>query len=61
LSLDLARQLGRLAGVTGFDVALRLGPDAVSAVRAGLRRVFRGHLDLLADAEPGAAPDGGGM
>ena len=61
LSLELARQLGRLAGVTGFDVALRLGPDAVSAVRAGLRRVFRGHLDLLADAEPGAAPDGGGM
>ena len=61
LSLDLARQLGRLAGVTGFDVALRLAPDAMLAVRAGLRRVFRGHLDLLADAEPVAAPDGGGM
>ena len=35
LSLDLARQLGGLAGVTGFDVALRLVPDALSAVRAG--------------------------
>lgn len=50
LSVDLARQLGQLAGVTGFDLALRLSPEQVAAVRAGLRRVFRGHSDLLADA-----------
>ena len=59
LSVDLGRQLGGLAGVTGFDVALRLGPAQWSAVREGLRRVFRGHLDMLAPAEPGAAPDPG--
>ena len=58
LSVDLSRQLGRLVGVTGFDVALRLGPDQLAALRAGLRRVFRGRLNALADAEPGAAADG---
>jgi hypothetical protein len=51
LSVDLGRQLGGLAGVTGFDVGLRLGPEQWSAVREGLRRVFRGHLHLLAEAE----------
>ena len=60
LSVDLARQLGGLVGVAGFDVALRLSPEQVAAVRAGLRQVFRGHLDMLAYAEPGAAADGGG-
>ncbi len=49
LSVDLSGQLGRLAGVTGFDVALRLGPDQLADVRAGLRRVFRNRLDALAD------------
>jgi hypothetical protein len=58
LSVDLSRQLGRLAGVTGFDVALRLGPDQFSAMRAGLRRVFRGIPGVLADAEPDAVADG---
>jgi len=53
LAVDLSRPLGRLAGVTGFDVALRLDPDQVAAVRAGLRRVFRGRPDALADAAPG--------
>ncbi len=57
LSVDLARQLGGLAGVTGFDVALRLGPEQVADVWVGLRRVFRGHLDMLADAELGVTPD----
>jgi len=61
LSVDLALQLGRLAGVTGFDVALQLSPEQWAAVRDGLRRVFRGHSDLLAEAEPGAAPDRGRM
>ncbi len=60
VSVDLSRQLGRLAGVTGFDVTLQIGPDQLSAVRVGLRRVFRGHLDMLTDAEPGDAADGGG-
>jgi hypothetical protein len=55
LSVDLARQLGRLAGVAGFDVALRLGPRQLAAVRAGLWGVFRGHLELLADADPDPA------
>jgi hypothetical protein len=59
LCVDLARQLGGLSGVTGFDVALRLGPEQVAELRVGLRRVFRGHFDLLADAEPGGAPDTG--
>lgn len=57
LSVDLGRQLGGLVGVTGFDVALRLAPERWSAVRDGLRRVFRGHLDILMETEPGAAPD----
>lgn len=47
MSVDLALQLGRLAGVTGFDVALQLSPEQWAAVRDGLRRVFRGHSDLL--------------
>lgn len=50
LSVDLASPLGkRIGDVTGFDVTLRLPPDQLEAVRAGLRRVFRGHLDLLAE------------
>jgi hypothetical protein len=50
LVVDLGKQLGQLAGVTGFDVTLRLSPEALAAVREGLRRVFRGHLHLLTDA-----------
>lgn len=56
LSVDLVRQLGALAGVTGFDVALQLSPDQWSAVREGLRRVFRGRLDMLTEAEPAVGP-----
>lgn len=47
LSIDLTRPLGRLAGVTGFDVALRLTSEEIGVVRHGLRQVFRGHLNLL--------------
>jgi hypothetical protein len=46
-SVDLARQLGELKGVTGFDVPLRLDRDQWEAVRVGLTRVFRGHTDML--------------
>ena len=48
LSIDLARQLGGLNGVTGFDVTLRLELEQIAAIQAGLRRVFRGHLEKLA-------------
>lgn len=61
LSVDLGRQLGRLAGVTGFDVALQLSPEQLTAVREGLRRVFRGHLDMLTEDESTAAPESEGM
>lgn len=59
LSVDLSRQLGHLKSITGFDVALRISPEQYALVRSGLRRVFRGYLDMLADAEPGVAADGG--
>lgn len=61
LFVDLAEQIAGLASVTGFDVALRLGPEQVAAVRFGLRRVFRGHLDMLGGAAPGAAATPEGM
>jgi hypothetical protein len=51
LSIDLAQELGGLTGVSGFDLALRLSPEKWQAVQSGLRRVFRGCLDLLAEAE----------
>jgi hypothetical protein len=51
LSVDLGKQLGRLAGVTGFDVSLRFGPEVFTAVRKGLRRVFHGQVQLLTDSE----------
>lgn len=53
LSVDLSRQLGRLVGVTGLDVALPPDADQLGAVRAGLRRVFRGCPDTPADAAAG--------
>lgn len=57
LTVDLVRPLSRrLAEVIGFGVSLRLAPDQRAAVRNGLRRVFRGHLELFAGAEPADAP-----
>jgi hypothetical protein len=47
LAVDLGKQLGQLTGVTGFDISLRLSPEAVAALREGLRRVFRGQPKLL--------------
>jgi hypothetical protein len=61
LSVDLSRQLGLLKSITGFDVILRISSEQHANVRSGLRRVFHGHLDMLADVEPGAAADGAGM
>lgn len=60
LSVDLSRQLGQLKSITGFDVALRISPEEYANVRSGLRRVFRGHLDMLADAAPGTSPGANG-
>ncbi len=58
ISVDLAHPLSRrLTEVTGFDVALRLDPGQWAGVRDGLRRVFRGHLDLLAEAETTDGPE----
>jgi hypothetical protein len=53
LSVDLSRQLGELAGVTGFDVALRLSKKDWAAVRDGLRQIFRGQSNLITGGEPG--------
>ncbi|MEX2174014.1 MAG: hypothetical protein WD872_06605 [Pirellulaceae bacterium] len=47
LAVDLARPLGRLADVTGFDVALQLQPETASALRQGLRQIFRGLQEQL--------------
>ena len=55
LSIDLSQPLGTLAGVTGFDVALRLTPEQMGAIRHGLRQVFRGQLNLLTFTDASAA------
>jgi hypothetical protein len=47
MTVDLARPLGRLTGVTGFDVTLDIGPESLASLRTGLQRVFRGHADTL--------------
>ena len=47
LSVDLIRPLDQLAGVTGFDVTLRLGAAHLQAVRQGLGLVFRVQTHLL--------------
>jgi hypothetical protein len=41
LEVDLSKQLGRLAGVDGFDVELSIGNDLYEQVRIGLPRIFR--------------------
>jgi hypothetical protein len=50
LSVDLGKQLGQLAGIIGFDIALRLDQDEWTAVRDGLRLVFRNYMHLLSEA-----------
>ena len=47
LSVDLARQLGRLTGVVGFDVALCIDDESYSTLRAGLQQVFRNMPGVL--------------
>jgi hypothetical protein len=52
LSVDLARQLGRLAGIEGFDVELAIDDEMYEQVRIGLSRIFRGMPGVLVIAEP---------
>src|SRR5262249_39344054 len=47
LSVDLGRQLGRLASVEGLDLPLYLGPEAFATLHEGLQRVFWGEAHLL--------------
>jgi hypothetical protein len=47
LSVDLSRQLGRLAGVEGFDVVLDVDDPSFERLRSGLPRVLRGLPDAL--------------
>lgn len=58
LSVDLAKQLGGLAGVAGFDVELAIDDELYEQVRTGLARIFRGMPGVLVIVEPGAAADG---
>src|SRR5437868_5905468 len=41
LRVSLSRQLGRLAGIEGFDIVLGLDDPSYEMLRAGLGRVFR--------------------
>ena len=41
LIVDLSGQLGRLAGVEGFDVELAVPDDLYELLKSGLTRVFR--------------------
>ena len=47
LAVDLSRQLGGVAGVTGFDVALLVSQPVWSSLQEGLPRVLRGRPELL--------------
>jgi hypothetical protein len=47
LSVDLSRQLGRLTGVEGFDVALAIDEPSFERLRSGWPRIFRAMPDVL--------------
>ena len=47
LTVDLTRQLGALAGVKGFDVALAIDEGSYEKLCAGLQRIFHDHTDAL--------------
>ena len=47
MAVDLARQLGDLSGVTGFDITLDIDPQSLASLRGGLQQVFRGQPDVL--------------
>ena len=59
LSVDLAKPLGHLAGVEGFDVELAITEELYQQVRAGFARVFRNMPGILVIPEPLVAADGG--
>jgi len=47
LSVDLAKQMGVLAGVDGFDVELAIPDELYEQVRTGMARIFRGMSGVL--------------
>lgn len=51
LSVDLAGQLGALAGVEGFDIDLDLDDESLGQIKGGIPRVFRGMNGMLVIAE----------
>ena len=53
LSVDLAKQLGQLVGVEGFDVELAIADELFAEVRSGLARIFRAMPGVLVIAESG--------
>jgi hypothetical protein len=50
LSVDLSRQLGRLAGVDGFDIVLSVSAESLERLASGLRQVFLGTSGMLHEA-----------
>jgi hypothetical protein len=50
LSVDLSQQLGSLAGVEGFDLALAIDDSSFEQVRVGLPRIFREMPSVLLTA-----------
>ena len=53
LSVDLSGQLGRLAGVEGFDAELAIADELYGQLKAGLARIFRGMPEVLVVADDG--------
>ena len=47
LTINLSQQLGTLAGVEGFDVALAVDEASYKRLCAGLQRIFRDQADAL--------------
>ncbi len=47
LSVDLKRQLGKLTGVDGFEIALAIDDASYSMLHDGLHVIFRGQPDGL--------------
>lgn len=47
ICIDLCKQLGRLVGVEGFDVAINIGASELAELRQHLLLVFRGHEQQL--------------
>jgi len=51
LTVDLAKRLGELVGVDGFDVELAITDELFADVRSGLARIFRAMPGVLVISE----------